>query len=59
MSEELYDEYIKLQFRDRKFLAVKNYDELLRSRFGEDYMDTLPAEEKRKPSHCANIIIYE
>ena len=55
LDSSMYDELVELPFRDGKFLAVKNYDEFLRSRFGEDYMDVLPAEEKRKPSHCQNI----
>ena len=55
MPSTLYDEYIELQFRDKKFKAVKNYDRFLKSRFGDDYMDTLPPIEERKPSHCSNI----
>ncbi len=56
MPSELYDEYIELQFRDKKFKAIKGYDELLKSRFGNDYMDTLPPFEERKPSHNQNIV---
>ena len=57
MPSSLYDEYIELQFRDKKFLAVKAYDQLLKSRFGADYMEVMPAVEERKPSHSQNIII--
>lgn len=59
LPSEIYDELIELPFRDGSFLAVKRYDEFLRSRFGDDYMSTLPAEEQRKPSHCANIYAKE
>lgn len=59
LPSEIYDELVELQFRDRSFLAIKEYDSFLRSRFGEDYMKTLPAEEQRKPSHCSNIFVEE
>lgn len=59
LPEEIYNEVIELRFRDKTFLAVKRYDEFLRSRFGNNYMDELPPEEKRTPSHCANIYIEE
>lgn len=57
LNAEMYENFIELQFRDRKFYAVKDYDKFLRSRFGDDYMESLPPEEKRKPSHCPNIEI--
>ena len=59
LPSEIYDELVELQFRDGRFLAVKEYDKFLKSRFGEDYMHTLPEQEKRKPSHCANIYVKE
>ena len=51
LPAEIYAELTELQFRDRKFLAVKEYDAFLRSRFGESYMEELPAEEKNAISH--------
>lgn len=57
LPSEIYQNLTTLRFRDREFLAVARYDEFLRSRFGENYMSELPPEEKRKPSHCANILI--
>lgn len=59
LKSEIYDEFVELTFRGKKFWAVKQYDEFLRSRFGDDYMEELPPEEKRKPSHCTNIYIRE
>ncbi|MBR2614409.1 MAG: LicD family protein [Clostridia bacterium] len=59
MPSKMYDEYIELQFRDKKFKAIKDYDKLLKSRFSEDYMETLPPVENRKPSHNQNIIEVE
>ena len=59
LPSEIYDELVELRFRNGSFLAVKEYDAFLRSRFGEDYLNTLPSEEKRKPSHCSNIYIKE
>ena len=55
----IYDELTEIDFRDKKFLAVKDYDTFLRSRFGENYMNELPEEEKRKPSHNQNIKFLE
>ncbi len=59
LPSKIYEELVELPFRERTFLAVKEHDGFLRSRFGDDYMKTLPAEEKRTPSHCANIYIKE
>ncbi len=59
LKSDIYENLTELKFRDRSFYAVSKYDEFLRSRFGDDYMETLPPEEKRKPSHCSNIIISE
>lgn len=56
MPANMYDEYVEIPFRDKKFKAIKAYDELLKSRFGNDYMDTLPPVEARKPSHNQNIV---
>lgn len=57
MPSSMYMEYTELQFRDKKFMAIKEYDKLLKSRFGENYMNELPDESKRKPSHNQNIKI--
>ncbi len=57
LKTEIYENLIELPFRDKNFYAVKDYDTFLRSRFGDNYMAELPPEEKRKPSHCANIFI--
>lgn len=59
MPAHIYKEYIEMQFRDKTFMAIKEYDALLKSRFGENYMSELPAEEQRKPSHNQNIIITD
>lgn len=59
LPADVYDELVELRFRDGSFLAVKEYDAFLRSRFGDDYMESLPSEDKRKPSHCANIYVNE
>lgn len=59
LPSHIYDDLIELPFRDGKFLAVREYDAFLRSRFGDNYMDTLPAEDDRKPSHCSNIYLKE
>lgn len=56
MPAGMYDEYIELPFRDKKFKAIKEYDALLKSRFGDNYMNELPAPDARKPSHCQNIM---
>ena len=59
LPSRFYDEHIEVKFRDKYFFAIKEYDEFLKSRFGEDYMSTLPAESDRKPSHCSNIRVVE
>lgn len=59
LRADIYDNTVELRFRDRTFLAVRDYDEFLRSRFGENYMNELPPTDKRKPSHCENIYIDE
>ena len=55
LKSEMYSSLTELRFRDKEFLAVSNYDDFLKSRFGENYMNELPSEEKRKPSHNQNI----
>lgn len=57
MPSSMYKEYIELPFRDKTFMAIKEYDKLLKSRFGENYLNELPDEDKRKPSHNQNIKI--
>ena len=59
LRSEIYENLTELKFRDKYFYAVSDYHEFLSSRFGSDYMNTLPPEDKRKPSHCSNIIINE
>lgn len=55
LRAEMYNSLTELSFRDKKFLAASDYDAFLKSRFGENYMNELPPEEKRKPSHNQNI----
>lgn len=55
LKSEMYSSLTELRFRDKEFMAVSNYDDFLKSRFGENYMNELPSEEKRKPSHNQNI----
>ena len=57
LKSEIYFSHTELNFRDKKFMAVSAYDEFLKSRFGENYMDELPDEDSRKPSHSPNIRI--
>lgn len=59
LSRRIYDETIRLPFRDGTFEASAHYDAFLKSRFGENYMDTLPPEKARRPSHNPNIRILE
>lgn len=59
LPASVYDELIELPFRDGYFYAVKEYDAFLCSRFGDGYMETLPDEAQRKPSHCSNIYVNE
>ena len=40
-------------------MALKKYDEFLKSRFGENYMTDMPSEEKRIPSHHKTVILIE
>ena len=56
---KLYEEYTELVFEGRKFFAVKDYDYFLKTRFGENYMNELPPEELRYPSHGYDIWFEE
>ncbi len=55
LAAETYSSLTELTFRDKTFMAVSDYDNFLKSRFGENYANELPSEEKRKPSHNQNI----
>ena len=55
LKKEIYESYTDLMFRETKAMAICEYDALLKSRFGENYMDFLPKEEERKPSHNQNL----
>lgn len=55
MPREIYDKTVHLPFRDGEYEASEQYDRFLQSRFGEDYMNTLPPEKDRRPSHNQNI----
>lgn len=57
LPAEMYGSLTELAFRDKKFMAVSNYDAFLKSRFGENYANELPDMDKRKPSHNQNIRI--
>lgn len=59
MPRKTFDETVYLSFRDSTYEASAHYDNFLKSRFGENYMDSLPPMEKRKPSHNQNIQIVE
>lgn len=49
VPKEMFDEYVDVEFEGKRFKAVKDYDTLLRVRYG-DYMQ-LPPEEERVPHH--------
>ena len=57
LNSEVYKSLVELPFRDKKFFAIENYDDFLKSRFGKNYANELPSEDKRKPSHNQNIRI--
>ena len=60
MPSSLYAEYTELQFRDKKFMAIKEYDKFLKSRFGEDYANKMPDETERIASHNLDMkIIFD
>lgn len=46
---EVYENYSEIEFEGRKFMAVADYDTLLKAMFG-DYMQ-LPPEKKRRSRH--------
>ena len=57
LPSEFYNNMTTLKFRRGEYMAVERYHEFLQSRFGKDYMQELPKEEKRKPSHNQNILL--
>lgn len=57
LPSSMYHDLTTVRFRDGAFSAVSQYDEFLKSRFGENYMSELPPVEKRRPSHSQNILI--
>lgn len=59
MPRKIYDETVPMTFRNGKYEASAHYEFFLKSRFGSDFMETLPPEEARKPSHNQNIQIIE
>lgn len=54
-----YEDLIEVEFNGKLFYAFRNYDSFLKTRFGENYMNELPKEESRKPSHNQNILIFK
>lgn len=59
LPSKLYDEYTELEFRGKKFFAVKEYDYFLKTRFGENYRNEMPPEGLRIPSHGQEILYME
>lgn len=59
LPSSMYLEYTTLKFRDGSFMAIKQYDKFLKSRFGENYMTDMPSEEERIPSHHQTVILIE
>ena len=59
MPREIYDETVRIPFRDGEYEASAHYDRFLQSRFGENYMQELPPEAARKPSHNRNIRVIK
>lgn len=59
LKYNLYENYTELEFEGRKFYAVQEYDYFLQTRFGENYMNELPAENLRYPSHGYDIWFEE
>lgn len=57
LPENVYANLTTLRFRDHEFMAVERFDEFLKSRFGENYRNELPKEDKRIPSHGENILL--
>ncbi|MBO5929113.1 MAG: LicD family protein [Clostridia bacterium] len=56
MKSEMYHEYTQLKFRDADFMAVKEYDSFLKSRFGEHYAEEMPPDEERICSHHETVV---
>lgn len=56
-ESRMYKEHVKIKFRDGEFMAVKDYDKFLKSRFGENYMSEMPDEDKRIPSHHQTVVL--
>lgn len=59
MPREIYDETVRIPFRDGEYEASAHYDRFLQSRFGENYMQELPSEAARNPSHNRNIRVIK
>ncbi len=57
LKKEWFDEYILLDFEDKKFRAPKEYDKILTQQYG-DYM-TPPPPDKQIPHHCNNVFWKE
>ncbi len=57
LKKSIYENYKDLAFRDIKAMAICEYDALLKSRFGEGYMDEMPDEDKRIPSHHQTVVL--
>jgi lipopolysaccharide cholinephosphotransferase len=53
----LFNDYIQIEFEERKFYAVRNYDIYLTNEYG-DYM-RLPPPHEREPKHSAIGYVYE
>lgn len=53
----LFDSLERVKFGDREYLLTSEYDAMLRANYG-DYMQ-LPPEEKRKPIHDPEILIFD
>jgi lipopolysaccharide cholinephosphotransferase len=57
LPSSMYFEHTLLKFRDKEFMALKDYDIFLKSRFGTNYMTDMPDEDKRVPSHHKKAIL--
>lgn len=57
LDASIYDDHVQMSFRDGQYPVVSRYDDFLKSRFGDNYMNTLPPPEKRKISHFHKIEI--
>lgn len=53
----LFDGFTRVKFGDREYSLTTDYDAMLRANYG-DYME-LPPEEKRKPLHDPEILIFD